>query len=451
MQPRSLRRPLAAVAALALGVGLAVLAPGAASAASAAGTASTTGTGHVIGSDTRFFVPPPADGSVQQIAQLAKRGDLKDAKLLAEMEAVPSAVWLTGGTPAQVAKQVRTTLAEAALERTEPVFVVYDIPGRDCSEYSAGGAADQTAYQSWVDAVAAAVGRAHAVLLVEPDALGNEPSDCNLPTSAYPFTDAERTAEVGYAAASLEKDPNTSVYLDGTNPHWQAVGNITARLLAAGVQQTQGFFLNVSNFRADDELHDYGSWVSDCIAMVTDPAHWAYGQPGDCASQYYPATVDDFSTWSQTSDWYAQNLDGAVATTHYVVDTSRNGRGANTMAAYGAAPYDQSAAAVAADMQGNWCNPTDAGLGVRPTARTGVPLLDAELWVKTPGQSDGQCDAAGGVRAWDYSVYTQPGWPTDAAAQALFDPLWGQVDPAAGSWFPQQALQLAQLAQPALP
>jgi Glycosyl hydrolases family 6 len=40
---------------------------------------------------------------------------------------------------------------------------------------------------------------------------------------------------------------------------------------------------------------------------------------------------------------------------------------------------------------------------------TGVPLLDADLWVKTPGQSDGQCDAAGGVRAWDYSAYSQPG------------------------------------------
>ena len=441
MQPRSPRRLSAALAALVLGAGLAVLAPGTASAAT---------TGHTISPDTRFFVPPPADGSVQQIAEAVKGGDLKDAKLLAEMEAVPSAVWLTGGTPAQVAKQVRTTLVEAALERTEPVFVVYDIPGRDCSEYSAGGAADQTAYQSWVDAVASTVGRSHAVLLVEPDALGNEPSDCNLPTSDYPYTDAERTAEVGYAAGALEKDPNTSVYLDGTNPHWQAVPGITSRLLAAGVQQTQGFFLNVSNFRTNPELQDYGSWISDCIAMVTDPSHWAYGHPEDCASQYYPATVDDFSTWSQTTAWYTQNMGDAVAATHYVVDTSRNGQGPNTMATYGGAPYDQSATAVAALMQGNWCNPTDAGLGVRPTARTGVPLLDAELWVKTPGQSDGQCDAAGGVRAWDYTAYTRPGWPTDAGSQAQFDPLWGRVDPAAGTWFPQQALQLAQLAQPAL-
>jgi endoglucanase len=28
------------------------------------------------------------------------------------------------------------------------------------------------------------------------------------------------------------------------------------------------------------------------------------------------------------------------------------------------------------------------------------------------------------------------------------DPEWGIVDPAAGDWFPQQALELARLAQP---
>jgi endoglucanase len=33
--------------------------------------------------------------------------------------------------------------------------------------------------------------------------------------------------------------------------------------------------------------------------------------------------------------------------------------------------------------------------------------------------------------------------------QQLFDPLWGITDPAAGAWFPQQALQLAQDATPA--
>jgi endoglucanase len=276
------------------------------------------------------------------------------------------------------------------------------------------------------------------------------PSNCGLPSSTYPFTDAERIAEIDYAVTALEKDPGVSVYLDGTHSAWQSVGTMTQRLLAGDVQQAQGFFLNLSNYQANPQLIDYGTWISDCIAMVTDPNNWSYNQPSNCASQYYPANPNDFSTWGLTTQWYAQNMGGAVATTHFVIDTSRNGKGPNNMQTYAAAPYNQPAAVVSKLASGNWCNPPASGAGVRPTAKTGVALLDAYLWVKIPGQSDGQCDAAGGVRAWDYTAYTQPSWPTDAASQQLFDPLWGLNDPAAGAWFPQQALQLAQEAQPPL-
>ena len=436
-------RRLIGLAAL---VAATTLAPGIAQAASTPAAAPD----HALATDTRFFVPPPADGSVQQIAQLLKSGDAKDASLIAQMEATPAAVWLTGGTPTQVAQQVRTTMFEASLERAEPVFVLYDIPGRDCSQYSAGGALGTTAYEAWVAAVAHAVGTAHAVMLVEPDSLGNMPSDCGLPTSTYPFTNAERFTEIDYAVTALENDPDTSVYLDGTNSHWQQVGNISSRLIQADVADTQGFFLNVSNYQTNAASQDYGNWVSDCIAMISDPSDWAYNLPADCASQYYPASVDDFSTWALTNAWYAKNMGGAVATTHYLIDTSRNGQGANTMASYADAPYNQPASVISTLVSGNWCDPTGAGLGLRPTANTGVPLLDAYLWVKTPGESDGQCDADGGVRAWDYTAYTQPGWPTDATAQNLFDPLWGIDDPAAGAWFSQQALQLVQNANPPL-
>ena len=36
------------------------------------------------------------------------------------------------------------------------------------------------------------------------------------------------------------------------------------------------------------------------------------------------------------------------------------------------------------------------------------------------------------------------------AGQSVFDPLWGLDDPIAGAWFPQQALDLAQRANPRL-
>jgi endoglucanase len=427
------------------------LSAGAWSAVTAGGAQASPAAALARGSGTRFFVPPPSSGAPEQILQLLRSGDLKDAALIAEMEATPRAVWFTSGTPAQVQQQVRLTMREAAAERAVPVLVAYDIPGRDCAQYSAGGALDEAAYQAWISGFAQGIGNGKALVILEPDALGNLPSACGLSTSVYPFTDSERIAELQYAVTALEQEPGVSVYLDGTHSSWQSVGTMTQRLLEADVQDAQGFFVNVSNYQPTPELTDYGTWISDCIAMVTDPANAFYNNPSACASQYYPATQSDFSTWGLTTAWYAQNMGNAVAATHFVIDTSRNGDGPNNMQKYASAPYDQPASVIGTLASANWCNPPASGLGLRPTADTGVPLLDAYLWVKTPGQSDGQCDAAGGARAWDYGAYTQPGWPTTTAAQALFDPLWGIDDPAAGAWFAQAALQLAQLASPALP
>ncbi len=437
--------PLAVAACLAAALG----GSAAAQAATTAGAASSASHGLTAG--TRLYVPPPSAGAPAQIAQLVKSGDLKDATLIAEMEAVPRAVWFTSGTPGQVQQQVQQTMRRAAVERAEPVLVAYDVPGRDCAQYSAGGALDQASYQAWIDGFTRGLGQGRAVIILEPDALGNLPSNCGLSSTVYPFTDSERIAEVKYAVQALTQDSGAQVYLDGTHSAWQSVGTMTQRLLDAGVTGAAGFFLNVSNYQADPQLLDYGTWISDCIAMVTDSSNAFYNNPSGCASQYYPATPSDFSTWDLTTQWYAAHLDGAVAATHFVIDTSRNGTGPDSMQQYAAAPYDQPSTVISALAAGNWCNPPGSGLGRRPSTSTGVPLLDAYLWVKTPGQSDGQCDAAGGARAWDYTAYRQPGWPTTAAAQALFDPLWGIDDPAAGAWFGQQALQLAQLADPALP
>jgi len=401
-------------------------------------------------SESRLFVPPPTPAAITQIEQLAKAGDRHDARLLADMVTTPQAVWLTSGTPTQVQAQVRTTMAEAARQHAVPTLVAYDIPGRDCAQFSAGGALDEASYDAWIDAVAAGLGQRRAIVILEPDALGLIPSSCGLPSTTFPFTDVQRYAELNHAVDALAADRHVGVYLDGTHSAWQSVGTISQRLLTAGVQRARGVFVDVSNYQPTPELVDYGTWISECIAIVTDPANPLFDNPGACASQYFPATQSDFSTWGLTTQWYAQHLGTSKPTTRFVIDTSRNGNGPNNMTGFAAAPFNQPASVISALATGSWCNPPNSGLGLRPTTRTGTPLLDAYLWVKTPGQSDGQCDAAGGVRAWDYSAYTLPSWPTDPAAQRLFDPLWGTNDPAAGAWFGQQALQLAQDATPPL-
>lgn len=43
---------------------------------------------------------------------------------------------------------------------------------------------------------------------------------------------------------------------------------------------------------------------------------------------------------------------------------------------------------------GDWCNVNGAGFGVRPTTSTSDPLVDAFVWVKPGGESDGTSDSS---------------------------------------------------------
>ena len=87
--------------------------------------------------------------------------------------------------------------------------------------------------------------------------------------------------------------------------------------------------------------------------MVTDSSNPFFNNPSACASQYFPATQSDFSTWGLTTAFYEQNMGNAVATTHFVIDTSRNGDGPNNMQKYASAPYDQPAGVISTLASGN--------------------------------------------------------------------------------------------------
>lgn len=426
-------------------------------------------------SSIRFFVRPPDAAALAQIEGLERSHDLRDAARLRELAKTPQAVWFTGGSPDEVRSAVHLTTARAAREHRVPILVAYNVPFRDCAQYSAGGATDTAAYDAWIDGFAQGIGAVKAVVILEPDALGIIPYNTTLSGQAEwckpTVTDAagntvpapgasptERYAELNHAVDSLAASaPNASVYLDGTHSGWLGVGEAAYRLVTAGAQRAKGFFVNVSNFQPTPQLTKFGTWIAKCIYYANNPAEggWRVGHYDYCASQYYPATPADFSTWGLTDQWYADNVDGAVnppagpeVLAHFVIDTGRNGRGPLDPTPFAAAPYNQPTTVLAGLAGGNWCNPVGAGLGLRPSASTGVPLLDAYLWIKDPGESDGSCDIAGGARAWDYTAYNP--WALTGDAQNHFDPLWGLVDPAAGAWFPEQALELARNATPPL-
>ncbi|MER6603453.1 glycoside hydrolase family 6 protein [Streptomyces parvus] len=144
---------------------------------------------------------------------------------------------------------------------------------------------------------------------------------------------AARFASLARAGRTLRTaNPRARVYFDGGHSGWHAPAKQAAALRAAGAATNgDGIFTNVANFHRTADERAYARRV---LAALGGPAGL-----------------------------------GAV------VDTSRNGNGAPPA--------------------GQWCDPAGRALGQAPTTRTGEARIDAYLWVKLPGESDGCSGAAG--------------------------------------------------------
>lgn len=93
---------------------------------------------------------------------------------------------------------------------------------------------------------------------------------------------------------------------------------------------------------------------------------------------------------------YGAKVSKLVGGKHMIIDTSRNGKGSN----------------------GEWCNPRGRALGETPTVRTRHSLVDAFLWIKLPGQSDGTCGGGPSAGKWwaDYALELARGASRQVAA-----------------------------------
>jgi endoglucanase len=392
----------------------------------AATVLASAGANAVRGADTNFWVTPPNPGATKQIKDLKRKGKTAAAARLQAMLDVPSAVWFTEGTPAEVKQYTAETVAAAQADHAVPVLVAYNIPQRDCGSYSSGGAPNGSAYRAWIDAMVQAVGQTPAFIVVEPDGLSGTPTDCGQ-TDKY-----GRLALIRYAALAFKSNTNAHVYIDAGNGDWNPPSVSAQRLVEAGVQEVDGFALNVSNFQYTQNSTAYGTWVAQCIAYATAVEPGAYDDCPDQWGGWGGHYLSPFGRWStaaakkkfnvrQITDRYEQLLNGTQPTAHFVVDTSRNGRGPWAGTSRHPASKESTQA---------WCNPPDRGAGQSPTTQTGVPLADAYLWIKIPGESDGEC------YRW-----------TDGPK----DPVRKVRDPVAGGWFRAQAREFAELAVPPFP
>jgi endoglucanase len=250
--------------------------------------------------------------------------------LLQRIAEQPQALWL-GEWSGDVGSTVADTMRRAG--GTLPVFVLYNLPYRDCGSHSAGGVETETAYRTWVRRVRSGIAGRPAVTILEPDALGL------LDRCLSEEQQESRLALMTDAVNVLRQDADTAVYVDAGHSRWVAADVMADRLRRAGVRNAHGFALNTSNYGTTEENVAYG-----------------------------------------------ERLSALLGGAHFVIDTSRNGVGPTP--------------------DGAWCNPPGRKLGAPPTTETGNDLVDAWLWLKRPGESDGECN--GGPRAgmfWDAQAF----------------------------------------------
>ncbi|MFI6154770.1 glycoside hydrolase family 6 protein [Kitasatospora sp. NPDC051170] len=278
------------------------------------------------GMTSGFYADP--DSSAQRWVN-ANPGDGRAPAIRSSIADVPMARWF-GNWSGTIGTATGAYVGAAAASDKLPILVAYNIPNRDiCAGQSGGGAGSAADYRSWIAAFASGIGSRPAVVILEPDSLGDE--SCMSQAQI-----AERDGLLSNAIAQFNaKAPNTWVYLDAGNPAWLSADTMARHLAAAGVSGARGFSLNVSNYLPTGDNVSYGNAVNASLASMK-----GFTKP-------------------------------------FVVDTSRNGNGSN----------------------GQWCNAAGRRIGSPSQRGGGAEML---LWIKAPGESDGNCGVGGGSSAGQF-------------------------------------------------
>jgi cellulose 1,4-beta-cellobiosidase len=363
---------------------------------------------------------------------------------LQSMRNVASAYWIdvmakiTGSDT----KSVQGILKDASSKSPVPlvVFIVYDLPNRDCHAKASNGEiccypnADGTCnydmsgdcaegintYKTkYIDPLVAVFKQFPTVpiiAVVEPDSLPNLATNQGDPHCGNSATSTAYKVGIPYAITALSSVNNVNIYLDAAHGGWLGWQN-NLQSFVQTVQQLgllnkiRGFSTNVANYQP---LGVPCHAVGYCLNGQNQNAACC-ADPCKLEGQYNPANNEMNYVLELHTSFSSAGFDA-----HFIIDTGRNG---------------------VANMRSNcanWCNIRGAGVGLLPSTTTNGTNVDAYYWLKTPGESDGCTQQL----------------PSGSAC-ARFDSFCGSVDsigsqsgepraPVAGNWFDYQIKQLAQ-------
>ena len=399
------------------------------------------------------------------------------ANQMRNIASTPTAVWMDRNAAITAGRGLQGHLDAAvqqdAANGAQPVVItviIYDLPNRDCAALASNGellinnggmARYQTEYINPIRNILSmpAYANLRLALIIEVDSLPNLVT--NLSTAKCAEANIEpggyRTG-VRYAINQLSPLSNSYLYLDIAHSGWlgwpdnfNGILNVMDQTLSAGqggpgYDKIHGFITNSANYTPTEEIFLPNPQLQVGSGQLMSSTFYEFNPRFDERD-----FASDLRTQFQNRGCNAPNPCGML------IDTSRNGWGG---------PNRPTAVSTSTDLntyinqskldrrphRGGWCNQNGAGIGARPTSNTGITGVDAFVWVKPPGESDGVSDP--GIIDPD-----DPAKGFDAMcdpdAQNRYNSAFGTNAlpnaPHAGRWFPAQFAMLVQNAFPAIP
>ncbi|KAK1981264.1 1, 4-beta cellobiohydrolase [Colletotrichum cereale] len=324
------------------------------------------------------------------------------ATAAAKVAKVPTFLWMdtTSKIPQADTYLADIRRANQAGANYAAELVVYNLPDRDCAAAASNGELSianggVAKYKEYIDAIRTMILKysdIRVLLVVEPDSLANLITNLNVAKCAGAQT--AYLESTNYAITKLNL-PNVAMYLDGGHAGWLGwtanlppAAQMYAKVYkdAGSPKALRGLVTNVAN---------YNAW------SVSSPPSYTQGNSNYDEKHY----IEALGPLLAAQGWDAK----------FIVDQGRSGK----------QPTGQEA-------WGDWCNAVGTGFGLRPTTNTGSSLVDAFVWVKPGGESDG----------------------TSNTSAARYDLNCGKNDalkpaPEAGTWFQAYFEQLLKNANPA--
>tara|TARA_B110001452_G_scaffold171935_1_gene143991 strand:- start:415 stop:2154 length:1740 start_codon:yes stop_codon:yes gene_type:complete len=340
----------------------------------------------------------------------------------------PTAIWVDrkaaiGTLRRELSHLVETHGNDSQTPPPTLAIVVYNLPNRDCNARASGGeiccerSADgscnmnsggtcRSGLHEYRDEFIAPLATllaeyAHVpvAVILEPDSLPNLVTNLHNPRCGSNATRAAYEEGLVLALATLHRAaPRAALYVDAGHGAWlgweEPSRSFVRAVCRLGLHEhARGFSTNVANY------NPLGlPCPAEAFSRGETPAHycrWVAPSAPCCTQQLGPCERTRLAEYNSGAGelMYAQLLARQAQeqcpgfAPRIIIDTSRNGN------AHARAPAGRLGGASTCSA---WCNVRGARLGPMPTADTALPeLVDAYVWIKTPGESDG-CGGGGG-------------------------------------------------------